>query len=223
MDVRRGHPDRPSAVHRPPSWALGATPDISRADPHLRDTVALAEAEDVGTETAEGAPAHTPPAKGTQPVLVILAQFNDRALTTTPTDWSTMWFGTDQSVADYYDEASFGLLDLEPATESDTALGGRADHGVVAVVYVPTAHPNSGSTFAVFQDTVSDILSDSQLDAAVDFAAYDTDNDNHGLLSSTWPSSWRAPRRPRAATPRRSGPTATPSQTRSPWTPTSCW
>ena len=89
-----------------------------------------------------------------------------------------MWFGTDQSVADYYDEASFGLLDLEPATESDTALGGRADDGVV-VVDVPTAHPNSGSNFAVFQDTVNDILSDSQLDAAVDFAAYDTDNDNH--------------------------------------------
>ena len=156
----------------------GQPPASAELTPHLRDTVALAEAEDARIETAEAAPAHTPPATGTQPVLVILAQFNDRALTTTPTDWSARWFGTDQSVADYYDEASFGLLDLEPATESDTALGGRADDGVV-VVDVPTAHPNSGSNFAVFQDTVNGILSDSQLDAAVDFAAYDTDNDNH--------------------------------------------
>ena len=156
----------------------GQPPTSAELTPHLRDTVAIAEAEDARLEAAEAAPAHTPPAIGTQPVLVILAQFDDRSLMTTPADWSEMWFGADQSVADYYDEASFGLLDIEPATEGDTALGGSAGDGVV-VVDVSTAHPNSGRSFGAFQETIHDILSDPQLADAVDFAAYDTDNDKH--------------------------------------------
>jgi M6 family metalloprotease-like protein len=155
---------RPGTSGRPPASA--------ELTPHLRDTVALAEAVDARAEAAEGAPPHTPPATGTQPVLVVLARFTDRDLMTTPADWAEMFFGADQSVADFYDEASYGALDLEPATETDTAVGGGVDDGVV-VVDVATPHPNSGRDFGTFQSTVNDILSDPQLTAAVDFAAYD--------------------------------------------------
>lgn len=167
---------RPGTSGRPPASAELA--------PHLRDTVALAEAGDARLEAAEDGPTHTPPAVGTQPVLVVLARFSNRNLTTTPADWAETFFAADQSVADYYDTASFGALDLVPATEIDDAVSGSVDDGVV-VVDVDGPHPNSGRNFGTFQTTVNAILADPQLDAAVDFSAYDDapNGNGDGLLS----------------------------------------
>ena len=155
---------RPDATGRPP-----ASLDL---DPHLRDEVALADAESEQVEVAGGE--IPPPATGTQDVLVVLAQFSNQSLTTTVGDWSDLFFGADQSLQDYYDDASFGQLDLQPATETDTTGGGAADDGIVTVT-LPTPHPNSGQNFGAFNATAAQILA--AADASVDFDAYDTDND----------------------------------------------
>lgn len=146
---------RPDADGRPPAAAELA--------PHLRDQVALAAAE---SERAAEAGPGTPPAVGTQDVLVVLAQFDDTDLSTTAADWSDLFFGPDQSVADYYDEASFGQLDLQPAAETE----GTADDGVV-VVSLPGNHPDSGRNFSGYNAVARQILA--AANASVDFAAHD--------------------------------------------------
>jgi M6 family metalloprotease-like protein len=156
---------RPGPGGRPPTGAGLA--------PHLRDEVALEHAEgEREAATAEAGP--PPPATGTQDVLVVLAQFSDKALRTSVADWSNLFFGADQSVQDYYDTASYGQLDLQPATETDTTGGGAADDGIVTVT-LPIPHPNSGRDFGTYNDVAGQILV--AADASVDFDAYDTDND----------------------------------------------
>ena len=157
----------PDADGRPPAGAELA--------PHLRDQVALSAAESERTDVAE-AGSGTPPAVGTQDVLVVLAQFQDTPLTTTAADWNELFFGADQSVADYYDTASFGQLDLQPATET----GGTVDDGVV-VVTLPGNHPNSGRNFFGYNAVARQILA--AANASVDFAAYDAAGDGDGSLS----------------------------------------
>lgn len=78
---------------------------------HLRDRVALGRA-------------HRPPARplrplaqpnaGTQPVLVILAEFQDETASSAAAPWAARAFGATGSLRDYYDEVSFGRLDLVP-------------------------------------------------------------------------------------------------------------
>ena len=161
---------RPEAGGRPPSGA--------ELTPHLRDEVALAAAESERTGTAEAGEG-TPPAVGTQDVLVVLAQFQDTSLSTTAVDWSELFFGADQSVTDYYDAASFGQLDLQPAAETQ----GTADDGVV-VVTLPGNHPDSGRNFSGYNAVARQILAAAK--ASVDFAAHDlviNGGNGDGLLS----------------------------------------
>lgn len=159
---------RPDGDGRPPAAAELA--------PHLRDQVALAAAE---SERAAEAGPGTPPAVGTRDVLVVLAQFQDTSLTTTAAGWSDLFFGPDQSVADYYHDASFGQLDLQPAPEAQ----GTVDDGVV-VVTLPGNHPDSGRNFSGYNAVARQILA--AANATVDFAAHDlvvNGGDGDGKLS----------------------------------------
>ena len=157
----------PEADGRPPAGAGLA--------PHLRDQVALTAAESDRADAAD-AGSVTPPAVGTQDVLVVLAQFQDTPLSTTAADWNELFFGADQSVADYYETASFGQLDLQPAAET----AGTVDDGVV-VVTLPGNHPNSGRNFFGYNAVARQILA--AANASVDFAAYDAAGDGDGSLS----------------------------------------
>ncbi len=79
-----------------------------------------------------GAPVFIPPkgAIGDQPVLVIMVGFADRNFViTNQADWNASLFGSSSSVADYYDEVSYGKLQLVPAAETFNV----ANDGVVAV------------------------------------------------------------------------------------------
>jgi M6 family metalloprotease-like protein len=147
----------------------GVPPAGADLEPHVRDAAALEQAQ-AERESAEGTPTPTPPQVGTQDVLVVLAQFSDRALTTTPAEWSDLFFGPTRSVRDYYATASFGALDLAPATETE----GTVDDGVVTVT-LPTPHPDSGQDFGTFNAVTSDVLA--AIEPFVDVDAYDTDND----------------------------------------------
>lgn len=153
----------------------GTPPAELDLDPHLRDTVAEERADAERESAATTLDDPPPPATGTQDVLVVLAEFEDTELTTSVADWTELFFGADQSVQDFYDTASFGQLDLQPATETDVTGGGAADDGVVTVS-LDVDHPNSGNAFGPFNEVAADVLA--AADASVDFAAYDTDNDH---------------------------------------------
>ena len=110
---------------------------------------------------------------GTQRSLVLLVDFPDQAAVgTVAADWSARFFGATNSVADFYDQASSGALDLAPATESH----GTANDGVVGWLTMPYNHPNTLGTVG----TANQQLAKDAILAAnpyVDFAAYDTNGD----------------------------------------------
>lgn len=151
----------------PPPAARPADP-IRPADPGPLPTPA-------GASGPTGAP-HAPHT-GVAPTLVILTQFSDRAsLGSTAAQWRSAFFGASSSVADYYANASYGALDVEPAAETS----GTSGDGIVGWVTVPRAHPNTGdiNTTADYQN-VNGTARDAVLaaDPFVDFAAYDDDSD----------------------------------------------
>ena len=108
------------------------------------------------------------------PLLFILAEYGDRAGTTSEALWANM---LSTSVADFYDEVSYGNVDLFPANESF----GTANNGVVGWVNVGTTHPNTaGNTGAANRViTRNAILA---ADPYVNYASYD--NDGNGVLTS---------------------------------------
>lgn len=151
----------------------GRPPATAGIEAHLRDAAELAAADqergDAGTEGAGGP--GTPPAVGTHPVLVVLAQFADQALSTAPADWAELFFGAGRSVADYYDDVSDGRLQLVAAPEYD----GTVNDGVVTVTLTRN-HPDTGGSYGAFQAAARQILA--AIDPAeVDLAALDDDGD----------------------------------------------
>jgi M6 family metalloprotease-like protein len=82
---------------------------------------------------------------GQEPVLVLLAQFQDRAGTIGAADWHERYFGGAGSVRDYYDETSRGQFGFEPANETDTSGGGAVNDGVIGWLSLPMDHPDTGA------------------------------------------------------------------------------
>jgi M6 family metalloprotease-like protein len=126
----------------------------------------------------------------TQPVVVILVQFTDRApVGATPSDFRDAFFGPGRSVAEYYHEATFGRLEMAPAHESQ----GTPDDGVVGWLQLDMPHPNyalsTASTATQQQKAAAQhntrLAIKAAIEAAnpyVDFAAYDANHD--GAISS---------------------------------------
>jgi M6 family metalloprotease-like protein len=114
-----------------------------------------------------------PPNTGTQPTIVILAEFTDQAtLGTTPASWASRFFGASDSVSDYYDEVSFGDLDIAPGAESH----GTAGDGVVGWVNIGQPHPGSDSPSGVIttanQQTFKDAVA--AANPFIDYSAFDS-------------------------------------------------
>lgn len=108
------------------------------------------------------------PNTGTQRALVILVEFEDQAsYGTTVEQWHERFFGESDSVRDYYDEASYGALAIEPAAESH----GTANDGVVGWVTLP-AHP--GDVSQGKRDLAGAAIA--AADPYVDYAAFDLDH-----------------------------------------------
>jgi len=149
---------------------LDATPAVAPPPPDLpkgvqpqRESGPLA----APGESLEGPPSLAPVGPFSGPVLFILASFSDRAGSTTEASWATF---IDQSIADYFDEVSYGAVDLTPATESF----GTANNGVVGWLNLGYPHPNTGSN----TDDDNQLLTRNAILAAnpyVNFAAYDGD------------------------------------------------
>ncbi len=110
---------------------------------------------------------------GTQKTLVILASFADQpSVGSTAAEWSSKFFGASDSVRSFYKTASYNLLDVAPATETN----GTAGDGVVGWVNLGINHPN----YAVNIDGRAHDLTKRAVQAAdayVDYASYDTNGD----------------------------------------------
>jgi M6 family metalloprotease-like protein len=115
------------------------------------------------------------PVSGQRKSLVILVNFANRILVTTPAGWYGKIFNTTagvKSVANYYADNSYGLVTLSPALH--TQSGNPA--GIITVT-VSDNHPNSGKSFNYATET--GILNHALAEAApfIDFASYDTNGD----------------------------------------------
>ena len=113
---------------------------------------------------------------GEQNILVLLVDFQDEKGSTTPAHWAETIFGQTNSLKHYYDEISFGKLDLKPAEENN----GFVNDGIVGWLTMDYNHPNTRSSLS--SDNLR-IVSDAiyKADQYIDFAAFD--KDQNGYLS----------------------------------------
>ena len=153
---------------------LDAPPNVPK---HLRSDEPSDPQAPEQAPTVE-APALANPNSGTQRTLVILVRFPDQAsLGSTPAQWNNSFFGATNSVHDYYDEVSYGQLNIAPATESH----GTANDGVVGWLDMTTNHPNTaGNTGTANRTLARDAVN--AADPSVNYASYDANGD--GFLSS---------------------------------------
>ena len=119
---------------------------------------------------------------GSQPLLVIFVDFTPSVrIGSTAATLHNKFFGTSGSVKDYYEKVSYGAYSISPAPETDVAVGGLINDGIVSVT-LPYAHPNTGSTVDYRNRT---IVRDALIAANpyVDFSQFDTDG--NGAISPT--------------------------------------
>ncbi len=111
------------------------------------------------------------------PMLVVLVNYNNIQIKSTPLVWSDKLFGKNEhQLNDYYLEVSNGKFEFEKAKESY----GDIDDGVVSVK-LDRNHPNIDISSLSFSSKVYPDLSDSLKLANnyIDFSNYDSDGDGH--------------------------------------------
>lgn len=111
---------------------------------------------------------------GSHSTLVILASFSNRSGTYTAANFASSFFGSTNSVKDYYLKASFNQLTIAPAAETH----GTSNDGVVGWLDLGYNHPDTGtSTGLANQQIVKNALI--AADPYVNFAAFDTDGNGY--------------------------------------------
>jgi M6 family metalloprotease-like protein len=114
-----------------------------------------------------------PPAKGDMKVLVLLAKFPDQIESYPAAAFEELVFGESDSLKSFYQEVSYGELNLIPAEES---CGLSTNDGIADWRELPYAHPNTGENTG--EDNlvlVKDILTAN--DDCIDYASFDLDHD----------------------------------------------
>ena len=115
---------------------------------------------------------------GTHPVLVILGYFDDTPFKTNPAVFQSRVFGSTDSVRDYYSQASYGLLNLAPASESSGSL----NDGIVGWVNLGKTHPNPRNVDWNATLTIA-ISAINAANPFVDYSSFDKDG-NKALSAS---------------------------------------
>ncbi len=146
--------------------------------PHLRPVELKINPSSASVIFADGIRAPEYTNIGTQPVLVILAQYTNHPGTITAANFATEWFGASSSIKDFYLDTSFNNLTLAPAVETS----GTASDGVVGWVTLGATHPASDSnlTDSEMQQIAKDAIL--QADPYINYASYDT-NPADGYIS----------------------------------------
>jgi len=112
------------------------------------------------------------PVSGAFKVLIVLVNFSDRSLTTTPSSWHNSVFSTtagDKSVANYYKDNSFDALSIIPVAHSQDGN----PTGVVSVT-IPYVHPNHGTAENIWVAAAINAAA-----AYVDFSSMDTNGNGY--------------------------------------------
>ncbi|MDO9081046.1 MAG: M6 family metalloprotease domain-containing protein, partial [Desulfuromonadales bacterium] len=116
------------------------------------------------------------PVAGERKVLLVLINFSNRNLVTTPAQWeSTLFSPTDKSVARYFAENSFSALSVKPAEHNQSG----SPAGVITVsIATPHPYPNGDRDPNESYATEPGILNLALTQAAtdVDFSSFDADN-----------------------------------------------
>lgn len=104
-------------------------------------------------------------------LLVILVSFSDIAVSSSDASWGNKIFGSNQGqLNDYWAETTYDSFRFDPAAESF----GTANDGIVRVS-LSYAHPNPATDASAAHNIARDAIE--QLDASMNFAPFDTDND----------------------------------------------
>lgn len=117
------------------------------------------------------------PTTGTRKLLVILVEFSNCTLTTTPAAWYSRFFDTSTnalSLVNYYSDNSYGNLTVQPLSHTQTGCPA----GVVKV-RLSISHPNINSMENKTRATDLDWMNPALIAASqyVNFASLDTDGD----------------------------------------------
>lgn len=114
---------------------------------------------------------------GTQPVLVLLVEFENWSGQTPAQEWSNKIFGPTNSVGEYYFDVSFENLILTPASEQS----GTPNDGIIDWIKLPYNHPNTYNKIGRenLEITRNAIMAAND---SVNFAAFDNNSD--GYLST---------------------------------------
>jgi M6 family metalloprotease-like protein len=144
-------------------------------DLHLRPASLRENPNAVALAFDGGMPAPAYQNSGTQPVLVILAQYSNWPGIIPAANFAAEWFGAGDSIRDFYLETSFNQLTLAAAAET----GGTVNDGVVGWVTLGATHPASdGSlTGTEMRQIAKDAVT--AADAFVNYAAFDTNGDGY--------------------------------------------
>ena len=162
----------------PGRWKAGIDKPLIEGPTHLRDTSALLTRLDSMMPLSSES---WPGTSGTHKVLIILVDFTPTvSFGTSDAEWNQLFFDTTLSaktVRNYYRQASFNTLDMEPANESY----GTPNDGVIAVT-LNYAHPNTADSTG----TANRYLTRDALIAADAFISYNSyDTNGNGSLDGT--------------------------------------
>ena len=142
--------------------------DPSGLKKHLRDKSAV-NSVPAGARLDASRP--WPGVSGSQPVLVILVEFdNQESVGSDADDWNSAFFDTNgKTVKTYYDEASYNQFTIDPAAETH----GTDDDGVIGWITVDMDHPsyptNNDNREAVRAALIA-------ADPYIDYSDFDTDS-----------------------------------------------
>ncbi|UFS68797.1 M6 family metalloprotease domain-containing protein [Geomonas sp. RF6] len=117
------------------------------------------------------------PTTGTRKALVILVNFSNRSLVTTPGGWYGKIFDTTpgvKSLANFYHDNSYGAITVAPAAHTQS---GNPPGIITATITDP--HPNYGGDISYSADTAVANHALLQASSYIDFASYDTNGDHY--------------------------------------------
>ena len=140
---------------------------------HVRDRIELSN---MPIGTMPDMPSSVwPGVSGSQPVLLLLVDFTpSTSIGTTAAQWSAAFFDNTagaKSVKNFYEEASYGIFTVDPATETQ----GTANDGVIEVT-LGYAHPNTYPTGDSNRQIVRNALI--AADSYIDYSTFDTNSNN---------------------------------------------